>query len=338
MSIAFVQSVQASAVATSITSPSITPTTGNCLVAAVGWVGSNNILSSFLDSLGNRWAYVGNKNQNSSNTYLYACKVTTSGALTVTASFTTSVACDIIIAEYSGFSYQGGTCGATNGAQGTNVVTLPTFGSPANDLVVCAIYDRAHTSTFSYSGGTGTLTTRATTANPNVEALTLADMLSPGGVVGGQTATASGGSSTGLSVSLYDISTPISANVLDGPEPLQNPQGQIVKIPKITGGAPPVPVVVPLQGCTSGVAYTITVQVQSGTGPYTFSVSVGSLPPGLSLNSTTGVISGTPTFGTAGTYNFTIRVVDSAGNIGAQAFQIISAAPSSGGGSFVFIG
>lgn len=339
MSIAYVQSVKNSnGGGASVVSPSITPTTGNCLVAAIGWVGSNNIVNAFSDSLGNRWALVGTKNQNSSNTLLYACKVTTTGALTVSVGFTTSVPCDIIVAEYSGFAYQGGTCGSTNGAQGTNAVALPTFGSPANDLVVCAIYDQSHTSTFSYSGGAGTLATRSTTANPNAEALSLADMLSPGGVIGGQTATASGGSSTGLSVSLYDVSTFIGANALDGPEPLQNPQGQIVKLPKITGGSPPVPVAKNLAGCTIGIAYTETITVQSGTGPYTFAVSVGTLPSGLSLNSATGIISGTPTSGTAGTYNFTIQVTDSASNVGSQAFQIISAAPSSGGGSYVFIG
>ena len=37
---------------------------------------------------------------------------------------------------------------------------------------------------------------------------------------------------------------------------------------------------------------------------YQFSVSAGALPPGLSLNMTSGVLSGTPT--TANTYNFTI--------------------------------
>jgi uncharacterized repeat protein (TIGR01451 family) len=46
-----------------------------------------------------------------------------------------------------------------------------------------------------------------------------------------------------------------------------------------------------------------------GFAPYTWSVANGSLPPGLSLNSSTGVISGTPT--TAGNYAFTVQVADS---------------------------
>lgn len=230
--------------------------------------------------------------------------------------------------------FSGGNCGSTNGAQGTNVVTLPTFASPSGDLVVCAVYDRTHASTFAFSSG---FTVNNTTSNPNVEALCSAFQLSPGGIVGGQTVTASGGSSNGLSVTLYDISTPITPSSLEGPEVLINPQGQIAKIPTITGGAPPVPVGKNLAGCTIGVAYSETISVQSGTGPYTFSVSVGALPPGLTLGSTTGVISGTPT-STAATYNFTIKVVDSVGNIGSQAFQIIAGLASSGGGAFVFLG
>jgi hypothetical protein len=56
-------------------------------------------------------------------------------------------------------------------------------------------------------------------------------------------------------------------------------------------------------------AYTSTTMAGSGgIAPLTWSVSVGSLPAGLTLNSTTGVISGTPT--AAGTSNFTIQVAD----------------------------
>lgn len=49
-----------------------------------------------------------------------------------------------------------------------------------------------------------------------------------------------------------------------------------------------------------------------GTAPYTYSISAGSLPTGLSISSTTGAITGTPTV--AGTYaGIKIRVTDSAG-------------------------
>ena len=60
---------------------------------------------------------------------------------------------------------------------------------------------------------------------------------------------------------------------------------------------------------TAGTAYSTTISTTGGTGPYSWSVPSGSLPPGLTLDPSTRTISGTAT--TAGIYNLTVQVTDS---------------------------
>lgn len=69
-----------------------------------------------------------------------------------------------------------------------------------------------------------------------------------------------------------------------------------------------------------GVVYHQTLGAIGGTLPYTWSISAGALPPGLSLSASTGVISGTPT--TAATYSFTVKVTDIVGGSGTKALLI----------------
>ena len=75
---------------------------------------------------------------------------------------------------------------------------------------------------------------------------------------------------------------------------------------------------------TVGVAYgPSALQATGGIGTLTWNISAGSLPPGLTISPSTGSsvnISGTP--GTQGTFNFTVRVVDSLGQSDTQALSI----------------
>jgi 5-hydroxyisourate hydrolase-like protein (transthyretin family) len=59
---------------------------------------------------------------------------------------------------------------------------------------------------------------------------------------------------------------------------------------------------------TAGMSFSGAVSASGGTGPYTFSVSNGVLTPGLTLNTSSGALSGTPTV--QGTANFTVGVAD----------------------------
>jgi putative Ig domain-containing protein len=60
-----------------------------------------------------------------------------------------------------------------------------------------------------------------------------------------------------------------------------------------------------------GQAYSATLQASGGTTPYTWSVALGSLPAGLSLDGSTGAITGTPS--SVSTFNFTVQVTDANG-------------------------
>ncbi len=68
------------------------------------------------------------------------------------------------------------------------------------------------------------------------------------------------------------------------------------------------------------MAYSDALAVTGGTGPFTWAVSGGSLPAGLTLNASTGVLSGTPT--AAGLYTFTVKVTDSFGLTATQSLNL----------------
>jgi subtilase family serine protease len=76
-----------------------------------------------------------------------------------------------------------------------------------------------------------------------------------------------------------------------------------------------------------GVAYSQTLGATGRVAPYTWSVSAGSLPAGLALGASTGVISGTPT--AAGSSTFTVQVADSEGTpVTATASFSLTVAPA----------
>ena len=90
---------------------------------------------------------------------------------------------------------------------------------------------------------------------------------------------------------------------------------------KLAGGSGPTITTTSLPNAVIGKAYSATMVATGGTTPYTWSISVGSLPGWASLNTSTGAITGTPT-GTPTLTSFTAKVTDNASLTATQALSI----------------
>ena len=72
-----------------------------------------------------------------------------------------------------------------------------------------------------------------------------------------------------------------------------------------------------------------TIAVSGAAGATEFFLAGGSWPVGLALNVGTGEISGTPSL--TGTFDFTLRVIDSAGNYDEQSYSVRISGTGGGG-------
>ncbi len=75
-----------------------------------------------------------------------------------------------------------------------------------------------------------------------------------------------------------------------------------------------------LPSAAVGAAYSQSLTAVGGTAPYTWAITAGALPAGLSLNAATGAITGTPTG--SGTFNFTVQVTDNVSVKSSKAFTL----------------
>jgi hypothetical protein len=74
-----------------------------------------------------------------------------------------------------------------------------------------------------------------------------------------------------------------------------------------------------------GVAYSLTFLSVGGTAPYSYTLTAGALPSGISLNGT-GILSGTAT--ATGSYTFTVKSTDAFSSNKSVSYTIVISAPT----------
>ncbi len=174
-------------------------------------------------------------------------------------------------------------------AESVVIASAPTISSAAlggGDLHV------AYTGTPTVSGGTG----------PYVWSVSI------GSLPAGLSLNPSTGAVTGMPTATGTNAFTLKVVDSYGLQATQSESMTIVNVPAFTSS--------PLGNGEVGVSYAGAPAATGGTGSFTWSVSTGSLPAGLSLNSSTGAVTGTPT--TAGSASFTLKVTDSKSGFATQ--------------------
>ena len=118
---------------------------------------------------------------------------------------------------------------------------------------------------------------------------------------------------------------PITVQVKDSSSPAQT-ASQGFSIVIAAAGAPVSITTSSLPSGTQNVGYSTTLAATGGKTPYTWSITSGSLPTGVTLTASSGLIVGTPT--QSGTFPITVQVKDSSSpaQTASQGFSIVIAA------------
>ncbi|MCL5005716.1 MAG: Ig domain-containing protein [Acidobacteria bacterium] len=201
----------------------------------------------------------------------------------------------------------GGVIAGTPTAQGTSTFTVQvtdSAGTPesqqkplsiaiANPLVIVktVLLDGnegvPYTAPLQATGGTGALTWNLASGSSLPAGLSLATA----GIISG-TPTATG--TFNFTVTVSDSGTP--AQAASGQFSITIMGAMVIATPSLPDG-------------TKGVAYSATLEADYAVSPVSWSITTDSLPSGLTLDASTGLISGTPA--ATGTFNFTVTVTDS---------------------------
>lgn len=137
----------------------------------------------------------------------------------------------------------------------------------------------------------------------------------------------------GLGVNLTSIATGNLAPLLNDKAGVARPGGSTAwDAGALSAGlSPSITTASPLPNGFQNIAYSTTISGVGGTLPYAWSVISGSLPTGLSINSSTGVISGTPTVVAASSFTVQLTDANSLSNSRVFSLTINSTAPATFG-------
>jgi len=108
--------------------------------------------------------------------------------------------------------------------------------------------------------------------------------------------------------------------------PLENPAITTERVSDISFYQQPLSTIEQIPGVSQGKPYSRTLHAAGGTLPYSWAISAGALPAGMTLSSA-GVLSGTPT--TLGTSTFSIAVTDASGKSDSRAYRLAVEGPPS---------
>jgi hypothetical protein len=90
--------------------------------------------------------------------------------------------------------------------------------------------------------------------------------------------------------------------------------------------APPVPVVTPAQSATGAIGSSFSYRILASNSPTSYALASGSLPPGITLNTATGLLSGSPT--TAGAFTPVVTATNAGGTSASATLTITIGSPA----------
>lgn len=207
-------------------------------------------------------------------------------------------------------SSTGAISGSPTGSGATFTVTVtdsetPTAQTAAKQLTITVNPQLLVTSTSLAPGTVGTAYNQTLSATGGVTPYTWA--VTTGSLPAGLSLNSTTGAITGTPTGPQTGAISFTVTVTDSENPVKTASAAL----SITISAPPLSITtLTLPGGTLGTSYSATVAATGGITPYTWSISAGTLPAGLTLNASTGVISGTPTGSVTGPISFTVKVTD----------------------------